>query len=145
MIRISVVLLLFVFAFSVAFVQRAQSQTSGSIVRVLATIEDVRFRGDVRTDFYFLWNRSVRARPLGHAFLSCTDIGREGALGSGVAICTGTYVMPLGKLAVSGVQHRRTRYTLIVTGGTGAYLGKNGSLHVRRIAPGAFNLRFRLS
>ena len=52
--------------------------------------------GDTQIIWYELYNRRVTSRPIGHAQLVCTftrGANRE---------CQGTYILPKGKLAVSG-------------------------------------------
>ena len=118
----------------------AGAQDTPSVIRVSTSTVDVRESSDTRSDVMFLWNREIRARPIGHAVLSCIALGSGGLLGRGVWSCTAIYVLPLGKISASGEIHSFRRYTLVVTGGTGRYLGAAGFLFSRREGPGNHRL-----
>lgn len=44
--------------------------------------------------------------------------------------CTGTYLLPRGRVAVQGLLSSRAGFNLVVVGGTDAYLGTRGALVV---------------
>ena len=97
--------------------------------------------GDTQIIWYELYNRRVRSRPIGHAQLVCTftrGANRE---------CQGTYILPKGKLAVSGPIRFRELYELAVVGGTGTYDGARGTLTATRTSrkPWREFLVFRLA
>jgi len=115
-----------------------------SRIAISATVADVREVFNNRSDILLLWNRDVRARPLGHAIVSCDELGEGGIAGAGLEHCMATYVLPLGKITAQGIIHSRSRYTLVVTGGTGVYLGAQGHLFTRRIGPGVKRIIFDL-
>lgn len=107
-----------------------------------ARVVDVRETSRLRTDILQLWRPTGRGIPLGHGVLDCHKIGTEGILGSGVSSCDGIFVLPLGKFTGSGLLHSFSRYTLVLTGGTGRYEGADGVLFVKR-ANGQLILVFR--
>jgi hypothetical protein len=97
--------------------------------------------GDTQIIWYQLYNRRVTSRPIGHAQLVCTftrGANRE---------CQGTYVLPKGKLAVSGPIRFRELYELAVVGGTGTYDSARGTLTATRTSrkPWREFLVFRLA
>jgi len=97
--------------------------------------------GDTQIIWYELYNRRVTSRPIGHAQLVCTftrGANRE---------CQGTYILPKGKLAVSGPIRFRELYELAVVGGTGTYDGARGTLTATRTSrkPWREFLVFRLA
>lgn len=113
-------------------------------ISVAATVVDVRETEDMRTDLTLLWNRNIRHRPIGHGVLTCTKVGIGGILGAGVSNCNGVYQLPLGKISTQGILHGYSRYTMIITGGTGVYKEASGTLFVRRVADGVRRLTFAL-
>jgi hypothetical protein len=118
--------------------------STGSRITIAASVVDVRETRDVRSDVLLLWNRNIRSRPLGHAIVSCYSLGFGGILGAGLEHCTATYVLPLGKITAQGIVHSRNRYTLVLTGGTGRYVGAEGHLFTKRIGPGLKRIVFNL-
>ena len=124
----------------------AQSNGAASVISVEATLLSVTDTGrEARSDLLLLWNRDVRPTPIGHAAISCRKFHRDFAVGRNIYNCFGTYVLPLGKIAVQGIAHGLQRYTFVITGGTGAYVGKNGTMFSRRIGPGTLRVSFRLT
>ncbi len=96
--------------------------------------------GDMEISTALLYNTHIRQKPIGHGQLVCirtVDNFRN---------CDGTFVLPAGKLVVSGGLIYRGLYDLAVTGGTGLYSNVRGSLVVTRIAqsPARDVLVFRL-
>ena len=83
---------------------------------------------------------------VGNAYMVCTTIGRGGILGNGVRQCHGIYNLPRGKIVVQGSRHRRARYTLVITGGSGIYVGIGGTLDsfLSGIRPRTEELIFRI-
>jgi hypothetical protein len=127
----------------------AASSTSGK-VQVTATITGVRTEANPRrqgaqsTIYLRLWNREITNGPIGHAFVSCLFMGSGGVFGSGIANCHAVYTMPLGKITASGLRHRIRRYTLVLTGGTGRYIGADGVAVSRSLGPGVLDLTILL-
>jgi len=74
-----------------------------------------------------LYNTRIRQRPIGHGQLVCIYTGDD------FRNCDGTFVLPAGKLVVSGGLIYRGLYDLAVTGGTGLYSNVRGSLIVTRV------------
>jgi hypothetical protein len=74
------------------------------------------------------WRVSVllvgRTQVVGHGVVSCIHI--DDGDGSATRECTATYFLPKGEIQLAGVSKGRTRYRLMVTGASGAYLGKDG-------------------
>lgn len=113
-------------ATQVGFGQRAPDRVSVSV-----TTADVRESTSKRTDVLLLWNLNVRNAPIGHAVKACIKAGSGGLLGGGLLSCDLTISLPLGKVTATGIVHNLRRYTLVVTGGTGAYANAHGPLFVR--------------
>jgi hypothetical protein len=80
--------------------------------------------GDVQITRWSLFNTRITSRPIGHAELVCTFTGGNSRS------CNGTYVLPLGKLVVSGQLLFRQFFQLAVVGGTGLYDNVRGTLTV---------------
>ena len=83
--------------------------------------------GDMEISRVLLYNTRIRQRPLGHGQLVCIYTGDN------FRNCNGTFVLPDGKLVVSGGLIYRSLYDLAVTGGTGLYANVRGSLIVTRV------------
>jgi hypothetical protein len=83
--------------------------------------------GDMEISRVQLYNTRVRQRPIGHAQLVCIYTGAN------ARNCTGTFVLPAGKLVVGGGLIYRSLYDLAVTGGTGLYSNVRGTLIVTRV------------
>lgn len=96
--------------------------------------------GDMEISRVLLYNTRIRQRPIGHGQLVCIYTGDN------FRNCDGTFVLPAGKLVVSGGLIYRGLYDLAVTGGTGLYSNVRGSLVVIRVAqePARDVLVFRL-
>jgi hypothetical protein len=96
--------------------------------------------GDLEISRGQLYNTRIRQRPIGHGQLVCVYAGDS------VRNCNGTFVLPDGKLTVSGILIYRSLYDLAVTGGTGLYANVRGTLTVTRVRqrPPSDVLVFRL-
>lgn len=94
--------------------------------------------GDV--DFYreLIFNKRITPKPIGHSDVSCTSTG------SGSSNCTGTYLLPKGKIVVGGVIASHRAYVLAVLGGTGLYDNARGSLTVRPLTKSTSSVLFKL-
>jgi len=101
--------------------------------------------GARRVLYLVLWTRGGASVPIGHAFVTCSFLGRGGVFGSGVSACSGTYRLPKGYITAYGVRHSTQRYTLAVTGGTGLYAGAGGTLVSRRNSDGDHSITIVLS
>ena len=97
--------------------------------------------GDMEITRYQLYNKGVREKPIGRAQLVCVNIGQN------FRQCSGTYLLPAGKLIVSGSLQYRGLYDLAVTGGTGLYNNVRGTLTATRTSkrPPTELLVFRLN
>jgi hypothetical protein len=97
------------------------------VERAFATVDTgVRGRspGDVEITRWSLFNRRITPKAIGHAELVCTfTTGKS-------RNCSGTYVLPRGKLVVSGQLLFRQFFQLAVVGGTGLYDNVRGTLTV---------------
>lgn len=63
-----------------------------------------------------------KAQTLGYGQVACVyvdDLVRQ---------CTGTYILPRGRVSVGGELSSRQKFRLIIVGGTGAYAGASGEL-----------------
>jgi len=94
--------------------------------------------GDMEIAQYKLYNKRIRSRPIGHAQLVCTLTGQN------FRNCNGTYILPAGKITVSGAFIFRGLYDLAVTGGTARYSNVRGTLTVTRTGRNRDLLVFRL-
>jgi hypothetical protein len=111
----------------------AQDGSTG-VVAVAVTTAAVRETNATRTDALLLWNRNERTLPIGHAVKACIKSGTGAIFGDGLMTCTLVVELPLGKVTATGLIHNLRRYTLVVTGGTGAYAGARGPLFVRSVS-----------
>ena len=78
--------------------------------------------GDIETSRSLLYNKSIRARPIGHAEFVCV------ATSSPTSNCTGVFFLPRGKLVVLGPIQPGDDYRVPVVGGTGLYANAHGTL-----------------
>ena len=96
--------------------------------------------GDV--DFYreLIYNTRITPKPIGHTDVACTFTG------TGSSNCSGTYLMPQGKIVIGGVIGSHQTYTLAVLGGTGLYDNVRGTLTVSPLSKGSkqSNVSFKL-
>lgn len=102
-------------------------------VSVAVTTASARDTPHTRANTLLLWNRNVRTTPIGHGVESCIKVGYGGLLGDGILSCDLTLALPLGKLTATGIIHGFRRYTIVITGGTGAYVKAHGPLFVRSV------------
>jgi hypothetical protein len=88
-----------------------------------------------------LYGSSSTTRPIGHAVITCMDVG------SGEQTCDGSYVLPKGTLETSGILRTRLFYTQAITGGTGLFDNARGTLTVtaNHLSPRREILLFRLT
>jgi len=99
-------------------------------------------RGGAVSSWY--WSlKSVRRRTgaFGYAVLACVAVSRRTTLRQ----CTGTFVLPRGRLSVAGTFLYQQIFTLAVTGGTATYSRASGVLSARQLGAGAFEFIFSLS
>ena len=96
--------------------------------------------GDIDISRNLLYNKRITSKAIGHGELVCTFTGGASR------VCTGTYVLPRGKIVVGGTIIYRQLYQLAVLGGTDFYDGASGTLTVTSIArkPPRDVLLFRL-
>ncbi len=88
-----------------------------------------------------LFGSSRKSRPIGHAVLTCMDVGQN------ERSCSGTYILPRGMIQTEGILKTRLLYVQAVTGGTGLYDNARGTLTVTATAlkPRRELLIFRLT
>lgn len=88
-----------------------------------------------------LFGSSSATRPIGHAVITCTNVG------AGEQTCQGSYVLPKGMLETSGILRTRLFYTQAVVGGTGLFDNARGTLTVtaKTLSPRREILLFRLT
>jgi len=88
-----------------------------------------------------LFGSSSVTRPIGHAVITCMDVG------SGEQTCDGSYVLPKGTLETAGILRSRLFYTQAVVGGTGLFDNARGTLTVtaKTLSPRREILLFRLT
>lgn len=118
----------------------AQSIEGPALIRV-AAVTDID-RGGVQG----AWINDRTGKRIGWAIVVCRDLGSGGPLGSGTALCDGTYLFPKGRIQAQGTRKSRSSYVLAVTGGTGLYSNVGGVLLVRatRLSPRTETLLFSL-
>lgn len=87
-----------------------------------------RSAGDVLLIRQLLYNKAIKRAPIGRADLVCTYIGPKARQ------CSGTYLLPRGKIVVSGSLQWREFYKLAVVGGTEIYDNVRGSMTATRYA-----------
>jgi hypothetical protein len=97
--------------------------------------------GDMEITRYKLYNKGIRPKPIGRGQLVCVNVAQN------FRNCSGTYLLPAGKLIVSGSLQYRGLYDLAVTGGTGRYANVLGTLTATRVQkrPPTELLIFRLT
>jgi hypothetical protein len=88
-----------------------------------------------------LFGSSSATRPIGHAVITCMDVG------SREQTCQGTYVLPRGTLETAGILRTRLFYTQAIIGGTGLFDNARGTLTVtaKSLSPRREILLFRLT
>ena len=94
--------------------------------------------GDMDITRVRLFNKRVRKSPLGNGQLVCTATGEK------FWNCNGTYILPAGKIMVSGALIFTDFYDLAVTGGTGTYKNVRGTLVVTKLRRSDKLMVFRL-
>ena len=113
----------------------AGAQSNQGRISVTGTIATVRQHDRTYIAVYRLWNRTITGVPIGSAYIVCDILGTGGVLGGGVSSCDATFHLPLGKITASGIRHATRHWSLIITGGTGRYVGAIGSVHRREDLP----------
>ena len=83
--------------------------------------------GDVVYFQELLYDKTRRAKPIGHSEIQCFFLGDDGAR------CSGTFFLPEGKLEAGGAIHFRRVSRIPILGGTGAYAGARGELTLTTI------------
>ena len=88
-----------------------------------------------------LFGSSRKSRPIGHAVVTCIDVGQN------ERSCSATYILPRGMIQTAGILKTRLLYVQAVTGGTGLYDNARGTLTVTATAlkPRRELLLFRLT
>lgn len=127
---------------------------SGAVIgkiNITATIVSTRVEGNPtlqgthRSTHLRLWNRAITPKPIGHAFITCTLVGKYGGLGAeGVWTCIAIYRFPLGLITSSGISHTKYNYVAAITGGTRKYLGQDGIVFTQRIGPSTLRIIMQL-
>jgi len=95
--------------------------------------------GDMQITRVSLFNRRIRKKPLGNGQLVCTATGQK------FWNCNGTYILPAGKIMVSGVLIYSDFYDMAVVGGSGRYNNVHGTLVVTKIRRNEKLMIFRLN
>lgn len=80
---------------------------------------------------------SPEGKVIGNGYQLCVVVRK------GVEQCSGIFNLPTGKITYSGSRQNRSRYTFVVTGGTGSYLAAGGRLN--SVAFGLFPFRERIT
>ena len=132
---------------SVAFASERSTESTGPAVvrltdlqiRIVHFGDDAVGGGDIAR--MRLFGSSSTTRPIGHAVITCMDVG------SREQTCQGSYVLPRGTLETSGILRTRLFYTQAVIGGTGLFDNARGTLTVtaKSLSPRREILLFRLT
>jgi hypothetical protein len=80
--------------------------------------------GDLEITRRLLFNRRIRPQSIGRSETVCTVVAGSARQ------CTATYVLPAGRIMVSGEMRHRQFFLFAVTGGTGLYNNVRGTLTV---------------
>jgi hypothetical protein len=116
--------------------------TSREISRVRVNVGDPRQRvGDTEIVKQNLFNKRIRAKPIGHSEYVCTFTTER------TRACTVTIFLPRGRLVAGGSIQYQELYELAVLGGTRLYDNARGTLTVIRTTrrPHRHILLFRLT
>lgn len=98
------------------------------LIRVFATTaEEV---NDGRLHLVVKDVRDKRTRVIGEIGQVCVDLPRDRQH------CSGTLLMPLGRIMYAGVRRSARFYVLAVIGGTGIYTGSTGAYQSTTVATG---------
>jgi hypothetical protein len=97
--------------------------------------------GDTDISRALLYNRRITKKAIGHGEIVCTFTGGPSR------VCSGSFVLPRGRIVVGGAILYRQLYQLAVLGGTDLYDGAHGTLTVTSVAkkPPKDVLLFRLA
>jgi hypothetical protein len=97
--------------------------------------------GDTDISRVLLYNRRITKKAIGHGEIVCTFTGGSSR------VCSGSFVLPRGRIVVGGTIVYRQLYQLAILGGTDIYDGAHGTLTVTSIAkkPPRDVLLFRLA
>jgi hypothetical protein len=97
--------------------------------------------GDLEVSRQVLYNKRITTKAIGHGELVCTFTGGNSRN------CSGTFVLPKGKIVVGGTILYRQLYQLAILGGTDLYNDVRGTLTVTLTSkrPPEDVLLFRLS
>lgn len=95
-----------------------------STIRLISVEMNVESNGSSVNDHKSITKRilSPEGRIIGNGYQACIMVKER------VEYCSGVYNLPLGKITFSGSRQNRSRYTFVVTGGTGSYLAAGGRL-----------------
>lgn len=140
--KFAVALIVSLIILAVVGAAAAQDPSTPAPVSLAVTTAAVRDGFETRTDVLLLWNRNIRTTPIGHGIKACIKGGSGGIRGGGIFSCSLTLHMPRGKIVATGTIHDISRYTLVVTGGTGDYESAGGPLFVRRVGDGVRRITF---
>jgi hypothetical protein len=88
-----------------------------------------RSAGDVEITRELVFNKRIRAKPIGRSQLVCTYVS-----GGLTRMCSGSVFLPKGRIVVGGPIQYRDLYELAVVGGTGLYDNARGTMTVTRTA-----------
>jgi hypothetical protein len=118
-----------VLALGVAAVATVGTVTGSADVRGLARFRETQLTSDTLGTFpgaTEVWSTRVYTlgspTPIGWGDVACTVIKNF------VRECSGTYVLPRGRIHVGGRLTSRSNFQLLILGGSGAYRGAGGLL-----------------
>jgi hypothetical protein len=114
----------------------ANAQNGKGKISVTATYATVRHHAHLHVEIFRIWKRSITGVPIGSAYVVCDELGTGDVLGGGISSCQVTFHFPLGKITAAGIRHSVRHWSMVITGGTGIYLGAQGSVHRREHLPG---------
>lgn len=121
------------FSQGAAAVSAAQIEiTARSQHTTVAVLPPAGRAGDAESSHWIVWDRY--ARPIGEMLIDCRWVT------SGLRLCVGQLSLPLGAIAVLGASRTRFLGQLSVVGGTGRYVGADGTLLFKATGTGRYVL-----
>jgi len=96
--------------------------------------------GSTETWYWSLKSIRRRAGAFGYAVMACISVSRKTTLRQ----CTGTFVLPRGRLSIAGTFLYDSIFMLAVTGGTADYTKASGVLSARQLGANVFEFIFSL-
>ena len=119
--------------------QLGQAATNSSVVRLIAVDLSIVGSGVHINEHKSISQRilSPEGKIIGNSYQACIIVRKN------VEQCGGIFNLPKGKITFSGSRQNRSKYTFVITGGTGAYLAAGG--RVDSVIFGLFPFREKIT